>query len=128
MSFNRIQINGYLGRDAETKVLPNGTTVATFSVATSEKIKGDEVTTWFRVSLFGKQAESLAQYLLKGTQVDVLGRLRQSEFTDKDGNHRTSLEVVASDVQLIGKKDTAKVTDAGAGNSTVHDDEQEIPF
>lgn len=125
MSFNRIQINGYLGRDIETRSLPNGTTVGTFSVATTEKVKGEDVTTWFRVSLFGKQAESLSPYLLKGMQVDILGRLRLASYTDKDGNARTSLEVFANDLQLIGKKDQAK--DTGASN-TVVDESEEIPF
>ncbi len=129
MSFNRIQINGYLGRDIENRSLPNGTTVGTFSVATSEKVKGEDLTTWFRVSLFGKQAETLAPYLLKGQQVDILGRLRQSEYTDKDGNQRTSLEVFANDVQLIGKKDQTKAAGAsGNSSSVVDDDADNMPF
>ena len=105
-SFNKIMIVGYLGRDPELRYTPQGTPVCDFSIATSERRKdksGDlqEVTTWFRVSLFGRQAELASQYLTKGRQVYVEGQLSQREWTDKDGGARTTLEVRGTDVQFL---------------------------
>ena len=108
-SFNKITIVGYLGRDPELRYTADGTPVCTFSVATTErrKDKGGEfrdVTTWFRVSCWRRQAEAASQYLSKGRQVYIEGRLSQQEYTDRDGNPRTSLEVQASDVQFLGSR------------------------
>ncbi len=105
-SFNKIIIVGYLGRDPELKYTPQGTAVCDFSVATTERRKDksgemQEVTTWFRVSLFGRQAEVASQYLTKGRQVYVEGQLSQRDWTDKDGNTRTSLEVRGSEIQFL---------------------------
>jgi single-strand DNA-binding protein len=106
-SFNKIVIVGYLGRDPEIRYTPDGTAVCNFSIATSEKKKdrgGDmqEQTTWFRVTVWRNQAEAVHKYLTKGRQVYVEGRLRQEEFTDRDGNKRMALEVTATDVQFLG--------------------------
>ncbi len=108
-SFNKIVIVGYLGRDPEIRYLPDGTAVCNFSIATTEKRKdrsgeAQDVTTWFRVNVWGKQAESANQYLSKGRQVYVEGRLTQQEYTDRDGNRRTSLEVKATDVYFLGSR------------------------
>src|SRR5262245_65561876 len=108
-SFNKIVIVGYLGRDPEIRYTPQGTAVCHFSVATTEKKKdrygeAQDVTTWFRVSAWGRQAEVANQYLAKGKQVYVEGRLRQEEYTDKEGNRRQSLEVTASDIQFLGAR------------------------
>jgi single-strand DNA-binding protein len=108
-SFNKIIIVGYLGRDPELQYTPQGTAVCKFTVATTERRKdksGEQVeaTTWFRVSVWGKQAEVVNNYLSKGRQVFVEGRLRQEEYTDRDGNKRTSLEVNSTDVQFIGAR------------------------
>ena len=107
MSFNKIIIVGNLGRDPELRYTPQGTAVCSFSVATSEKKRdkgGDmqDVTTWFRVTLWGKQAETASKYLTKGKPVYIEGRLRIEEWTDRDGNNRQSLEVNATDMQFIG--------------------------
>jgi len=108
-SFNKIVIVGYLGREAEMRYLPDSTAVANLSVATTEKRKDkggepQEFTTWFRVTVWGKQAELCAKYTGKGSQVYIEGRLSQQEYTDRDGNKRTSLEVRASDVQFLDWK------------------------
>jgi single-strand DNA-binding protein len=117
--------------------------VASFSVATTEKRKDGEKTTWFSVSLFGKQAENVAPYLTKGKLVFVEGRLRQEEYTTKDGATRTALEVNATDLQLIsGPNDTPRAEAArpasapqpSAKSSTSNpvtytgDDDDDIPF
>lgn len=142
-SFNRITIVGYLGRDAEQRFTPGGMAVASFSVATTEKRKDGEKTTWFRVSLFGKQAEAVAQYLTKGKLVYVEGSLRQEEYTTKDGQTRTALEVNATSLQLLGgKDDTARSESARPASppqvpakayhtesaTYTGDDDDEIPF
>jgi single-strand DNA-binding protein len=105
-SFNKIIIVGYLGRDPELRYTPQGTPVCDFSIATTERRKDksgefQDHTTWFRVSLFGRQAEVANQYLSKGRQVYVEGTLTQREYTDKEGNARTSLDVRGSDIQFI---------------------------
>ena len=119
-SFNKIIIVGHLGRDQETRYTPQGTAVSNFSLATSERRKDksgeqQDITTWFRVSLWGKQAENIGQYLLKGRQVYVEGRLRTEEYTDREGNKRMSLEVSATDVQLLGSKGEGPMGGAPTG-------------
>jgi single-strand DNA-binding protein len=108
-SFNKITIVGHLGKDPEIRYLTDGTAVCNFSVATTEKRKDrsgemQENTLWFRVSVWGKQADAANQYLSKGRQVYIEGRLSQQEYTDKDGNRRTTLEVRATDVQFLGSR------------------------
>jgi single-strand DNA-binding protein len=126
-SFNKITIVGYLGRDPEIRYTSQGTAVCDFSLATTERRKDksgetQEVTTWFRVSLFGRQAEIAHQYLTKGRQVYVEGSLSQREWTDKDGATRTSLEVRGSDIQFLTpasdhEQPQAAVARAGAGET-----------
>jgi single-strand DNA-binding protein len=118
-SFNKIMIVGYLGRDPELRYTPQGTPVCDFSVATTERRKDrqgeqQEVTTWFRVSLFGRQAEVAAQYLAKGRQVYVEGQLSQREWTDKDGAARTSLEVRGTDIQFLSPASDSEQPQAAA--------------
>jgi len=109
-SFNKIVIVGYLGRDPELRYTPQGQAVCNFSVATTEKRKeprsgeAQDITTWFKVTLWGRLAELANQYLSKGKQVYVEGRLRQEEYTDRDGVKRTSLVVNASDMHFLGTK------------------------
>lgn len=114
MSFNKIIIVGNLGRDPELRYTPQGNAVCNFSVATNEKKRdkaGDlqDVTTWFRVTLWNKQAETASKYLTKGSPIYVEGRLRIEEWQDRDGNNRYTLEVHATDMQFIN---------AGRGDET----------
>ncbi|HVG30423.1 MAG TPA: single-stranded DNA-binding protein [Pyrinomonadaceae bacterium] len=106
MSFNKVIVVGNLGRDPELRYTPQGTPVCSFSVASNERRKGSDgefqdLTTWFRVSAWGKQAETVSKYLTKGRSVYVEGRLRVEEWTDKDGKSRYTLELHATDVQFI---------------------------
>src|SRR5205814_5565065 len=110
MSFNKIIIVGNLGRDPELRYTPQGTAVCDFSVATNERRKDQsgemkDETTWFKVTFWGRQAEVASQYLTKGRQVYIEGRLRAREWTDKDGRVRTSLEVNGSELQMLGTRD-----------------------
>jgi single-strand DNA-binding protein len=107
MSFNKIIIVGNLGRDPELRYTPQGTAVCNFSMATTDKRRDksgefQEVTTWFRVTLWEKKAEVAAKYLQKGSQVYIEGRLKLDEWTDRDGNTRTTIDVTATDMQFIG--------------------------
>jgi single-strand DNA-binding protein len=107
MSFNKIILVGNLGRDPELRYTPQGTPVCSFTVATNEKRKdkageNQDFTTWFRVTLWGRQAETASQYLTKGRPIYIEGRLRMEEWTDRDGKQRFTLEVHATDMQFIG--------------------------
>ncbi|MFL6208292.1 MAG: single-stranded DNA-binding protein [Pyrinomonadaceae bacterium] len=107
MSFNKLIVVGNLGRDPELRYTPQGTPLCTFSIASNERRKTSageqqDVTTWFRVTVWGRQAETVAQYLTKGKSVFVEGRLHVEEWTDKDGKPRHTLELNASDVQFLG--------------------------
>ncbi|HSS19366.1 MAG TPA: single-stranded DNA-binding protein [Pyrinomonadaceae bacterium] len=107
MSFNKVILVGNLGRDPELRYTPQGTPVCSFSMATNERRKDktgemQDQTTWFRVTLWGRQAETASQYLTKGRPVYIEGRLRVEEWTDRDGKPRHTLEVTATDMQFIG--------------------------
>jgi single-strand DNA-binding protein len=109
MSFNKITIVGYLGRDPELRYTPQGTALCKMSIATTEKRKTvtgemEEHTTWFRVTAWGRQAELANEYLAKGRQAYIEGRLRLEEYTDRDGQKRFSAEVSASEIQFLGQR------------------------
>ena len=107
-SVNKVILVGNLGRDAELRYTPGGAAVATLNMATTEvwNDKGgqrQEKTEWHRVVLWGKSAESLSEYLTKGKQIYVEGRLQTREWEAKDGGKRTVIEVVAERVQFMGR-------------------------
>jgi single-strand DNA-binding protein len=109
MSFNKITIVGYLGRDPELRYTAQGTAVCKMSVATTERRRSangetEEHTTWFRVTVWGRQAELANEYLGKGRQVYLEGRLRLEEYADREGNPRISPEVNATDIQFLGQR------------------------
>jgi single-strand DNA-binding protein len=104
---NKVILVGNLGRDAELRYTPGGAAVATLSLATTEvwNDKGgqrQEKTEWHRVVLWGKQAETLSEYLTKGKQIYVEGRLQTREWNDKDGNKRYTTEIRGDRVVLLG--------------------------
>jgi len=106
MSFNKIIIVGNLGRDPDLRYTPQGVAVCSFSMATNEKRKDksgelQDITTWFKVTLWRQQAENAAKYLTKGSPVYIEGRLRIEEWSDRDNNNRYTLDVQATDMQFI---------------------------
>lgn len=108
-SYNKITIIGNLGRDPEMRYTTSGDPVTDFSVATSERRRGpdgqqQEQTTWFRVSAFGKLAETCQQFLHKGSYVYLEGSLSQREWTGNDGVARTTLEVRAREMRMLDKR------------------------
>ena len=135
MSFNKVILVGNLGRDPELRYTAQGTPVCTFSVATSERKKDkngeqQEITTWFRVTLWERRAEAASQYLSKGMPVYIEGRLRVEEFTDRDGKLRHSLEVTATDMKFLGgrqDREESRVAAVGTGKAPEIDDD-DIPF
>jgi single-strand DNA-binding protein len=106
-SVNKVILVGNLGRDAELRYTPGGAAVAKFSLATTEKWTDksgspQERTEWHNIDLWGKQAETLNEYLRKGKQVYVEGRLQTDEYTDKEGIKRKSTRVRCDRVVLLG--------------------------
>lgn len=106
-SINKVILIGNIGRDAELKYTPGGAAIATFSMATTEKWKDksgqqQEKTEWHRVSMWGKMAESLAEYITKGKQIYVEGKIQSRQWDDKEGNKKVSFEIRAENVSLLG--------------------------
>lgn len=118
---NKVIIIGRLGNDPEVRYTPSGSAVAKFSVATSEEWKDKntgekkERTEWHRITAWGKLGEICGEYLSKGRQVYVEGRLQTSSYDDKDGVKRYSTEIVASDVQFLGSKESGGGRSGGGG-------------
>jgi single-strand DNA-binding protein len=103
---NSITVAGSLGKDAEVKYLANGDAICNFSVADSQG--RDKPTIWWNCGLYGKRAESLSQYLVKGQAVTVTGSVSEREWTDKEGNKRKSMDVRVNDVALQGGRKDAE--------------------
>lgn len=107
-SINKVIIVGNLGRDPETRYTTGGDPIANLAIATSDRWKDKatgeqrEATEWHRVSAFGRLAEIMGQYLKKGSQVYIEGRLRTRKYTDKDGVDRWTTEIVADQMQMLG--------------------------
>src|SRR5262245_38133997 len=106
-SVNKVILVGNLGRDAELKFTPNGFPISSFSLATTDRRKDkdnnwQERTEWHRIKLLGKQAESLQDYLKKGKQIYVEGRLETRSWDDKDGQKKYMTEIIADRIQLLG--------------------------
>jgi single-strand DNA-binding protein len=106
-SVNKVILVGNLGRDAELRYTPGGAAVATLNMATTETWNDksgqrQEKTEWHRVVFWGKVAESLTEYLTKGKQVYVEGRLETRQWNDKDGNKRYTTEIKGDKIVLLG--------------------------
>ena len=135
-SFQKSIIVGHLGRDPETRYLPNGDAVASFSVAVTESWKDksgnkQERAIWFNVSAFGKLAEICSQYLTKGAPVLIEGKITTSKYTDKSGVERDGWGLRADSMQMLGGKSDAAQRPAGdkpQSNSTADFDDDSIPF
>lgn len=122
----KMTLIGNLGSDPELKTTGNGTQVCNMRVAVSEKRKGEDVTQWFGVVAFGKTGELAMQYLHKGSKAYFEGPFSSREWTTKEGEKRTQLEVVANTILFLdGKKDGAPAMAKG-GPPALSDDD--IPF
>lgn len=128
MSFNKIILVGNLGKDPELRYTPQGTAVCSFSMATNEKRRDksgefQNLPTWFKVTLWGNQAETASKYLAKGRPVYIEGRLRIEEWTDRDGNIQKTLEVNGSDMQFLPSGDRGE--GGGEYSGGHHEDDHE---
>ena len=109
MSLNKVILIGRLGRDPETRHMPNGDAVCNFSIATSERWKDQsgqkkERTEWHAITLYRKLAEIAAQYLQKGSLVYLEGKIQSRKYTDKNGIERTAYEIVCNEMKMLGSK------------------------
>jgi len=117
-SLNRVTLIGHLGRDPETRFLPNGDAVCNVSIATTETWKDkagerQEKTEWHRVTFYRRLAEIAGEYLKKGSQVYVEGRIETRKYQGKDGTEKYSTEIIAHEMKMLGGK--------GGGNSALRD-------
>lgn len=132
--YQKIVLAGNLGRDPEMRYMPDGTAVTNLNIATNRRWtdpsgEQKEETIWFRVAVWGRRAETVNEYLSKGRQVLVEGRMRPpSTFTRQDGTPGASLEVTADRVVFLGGRDTASFGVEGDGESHAPQEEDEIPF
>lgn len=107
MSVNKVTLIGRVGRDPEVRYMPNGEAVANFSIATSESWKdknGERVsrTEWHNITLYRRLAEVAGQYLKKGSQVYIEGKIQSRKYTGKDGIERTAYEIIGSEMKMLG--------------------------
>ena len=121
MSVNKVILVGRLGRDPEMRYTGGGQAVANFSVATDETYKDrngerQKRTEWHKIVVWGKQAEIAQQYLKKGSLIFIEGRIQSREWQDKEGQKRTSFEIVASNFRMLGGR--AEGAAAGAGGAS----------
>ena len=147
---NKVIIVGNLGKDPETRYMPSGSAVTNLRIATTESWKdkqtGDqqERTEWHAVAMFGRLAEIAAEYLRKGSQVYIEGKLRTRKWQDKEGKDRYTTEIVADEMQMLGGKGggagerapssgggmqrPAAVNDSGVDSGPPGDFDDDIPF
>ena len=143
MSVNKVILLGNLGKDPDLRYTPSGKAVATFSLATSERWTSQdgqkqENTTWHNIVAWGKQAETMKEYLTKGRQVYIEGRIANRSYEDKEGNKKYISEVVVQSFSFVGNKGSSgngggqtaaaepaaeTVPDAGSGQS-----DDDLPF
>jgi len=140
---NKVILVGNLGRDPEVRSTPSGQSVATFTLATSRKWTDrdgnrQEQTEWHRIVCWGRQAEIAGQYLTKGKQIYVEGRLQTSSWDDKQtGEKRYKTEIICDNFQMLGRRDDSRSTgsyNAGPSGSSGGDDskagglDDDVPF
>jgi single-strand DNA-binding protein len=124
---NKAMLIGHLGRDPEMRYTPSGLAVANFTMATSENWTNkdgtkESRTEWHRIVAFGRLAEICGEYLSKGRQVYIEGRIQTREWEDKDGNKRYTTEIVAREMQMLGSKDSE-----GASKTKPQSQMSEVP-
>jgi single-strand DNA-binding protein len=127
---NVITVAGTLGKDAEVKYLANGDAICNFSIADS--MGRDKGTIWWNCGLYGKRAESLSQYLVKGQAVTVTGSISERKWTDKEGNERKTMDVRVNDVALQGGRKDAEPQEerrqAPKPAPVLFEDDSDLPF
>lgn len=119
---NKVIIVGNLGNDPDTKYMPSGSAVTNLSVATNESWKDKQTgeqkdrTEWHRVAMFGRLAEIAAEYLRKGSQVYIEGKLRTRKWQDQQGNDKYTTEIIADEMQMLGGRSGGGAPAMGGGS------------
>jgi len=121
-SVNKVILVGNLGKDPETRYMPDGAAVTNFSIATTDQWKDksgekQEKTEWHRISTFQRLAEIAGEYLKKGSQVYIEGRLQTRKWTDKDGVEKYTTEIIADKMQMLGSRQGMGGDGGDGGNS-----------
>lgn len=135
-SLNKVMIIGNLGKDPEIRATATGQSVATFSVATSEKFRNkdgerEERTEWHNIVLWDKLAEIAGQYLSKGKTVYIEGHIQTRKWQGKDGHDRYTTEIIGETMQMLGgkgEKSSASAAFTGTMDNTGFDNPDEYPF
>ncbi|MGA8203559.1 MAG: single-stranded DNA-binding protein [Woeseiaceae bacterium] len=140
---NKVILIGNLGQDPETRYMPSGSAVTNFTVATNESWKDKQTgeqkdrTEWHRVAMFNRLAEIAAEYLRKGSQVYIEGKLRTRKWQDRDGNDRWTTEIIADEMQMLGgrgggsapmNQDPGPGSEPAPSGSGSDDFDDDIPF
>jgi len=144
---NNVIMVGNLGNDQDTRYMPSGSAVTNLSVATNESWKDKQTgeqkdrTEWHRVAMFGRLAEIAAEYLRKGSQVYIEGKLRTRKWQDQNGNDRWTTEIIADEMQMLGGRTGAGApamgdsgpppgppSGGGGGGGSAGDFDDDIPF
>ena len=136
MSLNKVILIGRLGQEPTIRYMPNGEAVCNFSVATSEKYtdkngQRQEVTEWHNVTMYRKLAEIAGQYLTKGSQVYLEGKIQSRKYQGKDGIERTAYEIIANEMKMLGGNNqaTQEQPKYPQGNAKPADDiSDDVPF
>ena len=129
---NKVMLVGNLGANPEMRYTPSGAAVTNFNIATSEAWtdktgQRQERTEWHRIVVWGRIAEVCSQYLSKGRQVFVEGRLQTRQWEDKDGGKRYTTEVIASNIQFLGSKSDQATNNVSAGVGVATEDSNFMP-
>lgn len=139
-SLNKVLLIGNLGKDPELRYTPDGLAILSFSIATTEYFNDKsgsktERTTWHNITVFGKMGQSIANYLTKGKQVFIEGKIRNSSYDDKEGIKRYKTDIVASNIVLLGAKGSSGDNDGAQRKNTENDynpagkqEDDDIPF
>lgn len=144
MSVNKVILLGRVGNDPEVKFMPSGNAVVNLSIATNRKFKNqdsgsyEDKTEWHRVVFFNKPAETIGQYVRKGQQLYVEGRLQTRKWQDKDGNDRWTTEILGNQLTMLGSRASSENSsqESGTTSDTPFPDEEnsqgmtddDIPF
>jgi len=133
---NLVVLLGRVGKDPETRTTNNGNTIATFSLATSERYKDrngeqQEETQWHRCTAFGKLAEIVSQYVVKGQELHITGKIKYGKYAGQDGIEKYTTDIIVRDMQMLGKpqQQTAKPAAVQPAPQEAPDDfDDDLPF
>lgn len=131
---NKVILIGRLGREPELRYMPNGEAVCNFSVATSESWKDQsgqrqEKTEWHNITMYRKLAEIAGQYLTKGSQVYLEGKIQSRKYQGKDGIERTAYEIIANEMKMLGGNAQAPAQNPQPAQAQAQDDiSDDVPF